>query len=84
MDLRRTPRSRHGWWRSLTGLVALACLGLAVPWVSALEGPPANATVSFGAWQSDPALDRFPNQSPRERNEHQLLPRDVTIQAGGL
>src|SRR6266850_4665212 len=83
MDLRRTPRALHGWWLSLTGLVALACLGLAVPWASAMEGPPAHATVSFGAWQTDPPLDRFPNQSPRERNEHQLIPHDVTIQAGG-
>jgi hypothetical protein len=54
MDLHRTPRALHGRLCSLTGLVALACLGLAVPWASAMEGPPANATVSFGAWHTDP------------------------------
>jgi plastocyanin len=43
----------------------------------------ANATVSFGSWQTEPPLDRFPNQSPRERNEHQLIPHEVTIKAGG-
>jgi hypothetical protein len=53
MDLRRTPIPLYGWLLSLTGLVALACLGLAVPWASAMEGPLANATVSFGAWQTD-------------------------------
>jgi len=28
-------------------------------------------------------LDRFPNLSPRTRNNHQLIPNEVTIKAGG-
>ena len=42
-----------------------------------------NATVSFGAWMTTPALDRFPNASPRTANHHELLPNEVTICAGG-
>jgi hypothetical protein len=46
-------------------------------------GPLASATVSFGQWQSTPALDRFPNVSDRFRNQHQVIPHEVTIRAGG-
>jgi hypothetical protein len=42
-----------------------------------------NVTVSFGAWQTDPPLDRFPNNSPADRNEHQHIPNEVKINAGG-
>lgn len=48
-----------------------------------LSGPLASATVSFGQWNTDPALDRFPNQSSRFANNHQLIPGEVTIKAGG-
>jgi len=47
------------------------------------SGPLANATVSFGSWQSDPPHDRFPNISDRFRNHHALTPNEVTIKAGG-
>jgi hypothetical protein len=52
---------------------------------SLIDGPLANATVSFGQWRTDlaPALDRFPNLSPRTANQHTLLPYTVTIRAGG-
>ena len=50
---------------------------------STLEGPLANAVVSFGQWKTEPVLDRFPNNSPRERNNHKLLPYIATIKAGG-
>jgi len=67
----------------------MLCLGLAAPVAMAIDG--GNATVSFGQWQTGPApgpppvleLDRFPNLSPRLRNNHQLIPNDVTIKAGG-
>jgi len=70
-------------------LGALLCLGLAAPVVIAMDG--GNATVSFGQWQTGPAagpppvleLDRFPNLSPAARNNHQLIPNEVTIKAGG-
>src|SRR4029434_1749557 len=62
--------------------VADSILGLcfAVPPAMAQAGD--NATVSFGQWRTEPPLDRFPNLSPRLSNNHQLLPFDVTIQAG--
>jgi hypothetical protein len=45
------------------------CLGLAAPVVIAMEG--GTATVSFGQWQTGPPeLNRFPNMSPRDRNNH--------------
>ena len=48
-----------------------------------LKGPLASATVAFGQWNADPALDRFPNNSPRTANNHHLIPGEVTIKAGG-
>ena len=76
---------------SIMCLVAMLCLGLAAPLAMADDGRQASATVSFGQWQTGPAagpppvleLDRFPNLSPRTRNNHQLIPNEVTIKAGG-
>ena len=48
-----------------------------------VDGPLAHAVVSFGQWKSTPALDRFPNNSPRTANNHKLLPYEATIKAGG-
>src|SRR5262245_37177945 len=48
-----------------------------------ISGPLANATINFGSWQTDPPLDRFPNNSPINRNQHQLTPHEVTIKEGG-
>jgi hypothetical protein len=56
-----------------------------------IRGALASATVSFGQWDpatgAAPALtapvDRFPNLSPRARNNHSLIPSEVTIKAGG-
>jgi plastocyanin len=62
--------------------VAILSFGLAAPLAMA-DGRRANATVSFGAWQTDPPLDRFPINSPVNRNEHQLIPHKVKIKAGG-
>ena len=42
----------------------------------------ANATVSFGSWMTTPALDRFPNVSPRTANHHELIPQLALIKAG--
>ena len=68
---------------SIMCLVSMLCIGLAAPLAMAIDGPLANATVSFGQWQTDPPLDRFPNLSPRDRNNHELIPNEVTIKAGG-
>jgi hypothetical protein len=50
---------------------------------SDMLGPLASATVSFGQWDLTEPLDRFPNASPRLVNNHQLIPKQVTIKAGG-
>jgi plastocyanin len=50
---------------------------------STLDGPLASATVAFGSWITEPALDRFPNNSPRTANNHKVLPYNTTIKAGG-
>src|SRR5690349_3330894 len=46
-------------------------------------GPLSHATVSFGSWDLDTPLDRFPNNSPRDRNYHHPIPFETTIKAGG-
>jgi len=52
-----------------------------------VDGPLANATVSFGAWPS--GLDRLtlpfagPPSGPPLPNVHQLIPNTVTIKQGG-
>jgi hypothetical protein len=48
-----------------------------------LNGPLASATVSFGQWNADPVIDRFPNNSPRTQNNHHLIPGEAVIKAGG-
>jgi plastocyanin len=68
---------------SIICLVAMLFFGLVAPLAMADDRGPANATVSFGAWQTDPPLDRFPNFSSGARNQHQLFPQEVTIKAGG-
>jgi plastocyanin len=69
---------------SIICFVAMLFLGLAAPLVMADDRRPTNATVSFGAWQTDPPFDRFPNSSPGTRNQHQLFPDKVTIKAGDV
>jgi hypothetical protein len=48
-----------------------------------MDGPGSSAEVSFGQWDLDTPLDRFPNNSPRLRNFHKLIPGTVDIRAGG-
>ncbi|HJY30689.1 MAG TPA: twin-arginine translocation signal domain-containing protein [Pyrinomonadaceae bacterium] len=49
-----------------------------------IAGPLANATVSFGAWPTDPPSDRFDGVGqPTKPNVHQLIPHEVKIKAGG-
>ena len=65
--------------------------GLAAPAVASQEhhhrpisGPLANAVVAFGAWKTEPALDRFPNVlPPPPTNAHLLFPYEAKIKAGG-
>jgi plastocyanin len=51
-----------------------------------IDGPLANATVSFGQWRTDlqPPLDRRTNAPPiPAANQHLLIPYEPTIRAGG-
>ena len=48
-----------------------------------ISGPLAEATVSFGQWPADSTVDRMRVANPGNRNTHQLIPREVMIQAGG-
>jgi plastocyanin len=51
-----------------------------------IDGPLANATVSFGQWRTDltTPLDRRSNTPPAPTaNQHLLIPHESTIQAGG-
>jgi hypothetical protein len=49
-----------------------------------ISGPLAHAVVGFGAWKTDPPLDRFPNVPPAPAaNAHLLFPHETKIKAGG-
>lgn len=51
---------------------------------SQVDGPLATATVSFGAWLTDPPVDRFATGgNTRTQNSHKVIPYDVKIKAGG-
>jgi hypothetical protein len=67
----------------LTFVLAFCGIGLTASSAMAIDGPLANASVSFGQWETDPPFDRFPNNSDRFRNNHQLIPGTVTIKSGG-
>lgn len=70
--------------RPMMCLVAMLCIGLAASLARAIDGPQANATVSFGQWQSDPPLDRLTaNPGGGVGNNHELIPNVVKIKAGG-
>ena len=85
------------YW-SVLCVMAIFAFGLTTFWVRAggshpghtaaaptpaVEGPLSNATVSFGRWMTSPSLDRFPNNSPRTANHHELIPQIAKIKAGG-
>src|SRR5207245_1011989 len=56
------------------------------PLAMAFDGPLANATISFGKWQTDPPLDldRILADPPAgARNNHELIPQITTIKEGG-
>ena len=68
----------------MVGMVACCGIGLLATAAMALDGPVANATVSFGAWQSDPPLDRLlADPAAGAGNYHPLIPQTTTIKAGG-
>lgn len=48
-----------------------------------MDGPLALTEVSFGSWDLDTPLDRFPNNSPRDRNYHHMTPDVAEVKVGG-
>jgi hypothetical protein len=71
-------------------LGSVVATGVAAPALAAqghdhgpVNGVLANATVSFGQWQSDPPFDRFPNNNDRTRNSHMLIPNTAVVKARG-
>ncbi|HUE88315.1 MAG TPA: hypothetical protein VMO26_19745 [Vicinamibacterales bacterium] len=72
-------------------VASVVATGLAVPAMAGqehthtpLRGPLASAVVAFGAWRTEPPLDRFPNvPPPPPANAHLLFPFDAQIRAGG-
>jgi len=65
------------------GLIASSAMANDDP--PGIDGPLANATVSFGQWETDPPVDRLLANPPGggPGNNHELLPNVVTIKAGG-
>src|SRR5687767_3610397 len=82
MHLSKGPPMNRLHLRTLHLLAVLALGQLAgTAWA---DNPRSTATVTFGAWMSSPALDRFPNNSnTRLDNDHLITPNTVTIKAGG-
>jgi hypothetical protein len=48
-----------------------------------VEGPLANATVTFGSWHTVPTVNHFENAPAAADNVHKVLPFETTIKAGG-
>ena len=71
---------------TLIGILTVCAIGLFGSSVMAIDGPLANATVSFGEWKSDftPPLDRLVGDPAMGAgNNHSLIPQVATIKAGG-
>jgi hypothetical protein len=70
----------------MIGVLILCGIGLTVSSAMAIDGPQANATVSFGEWKSDfsPPLDRITGDPAMGAgNNHELIPQTATIKEGG-
>jgi len=68
---------------SMIGIVACCGIGLMATSAMAIDGPMANATVSFGEWASDPPLDRIlADPAGGVGNVHELIPQITTINEG--
>lgn len=80
------------WKLSMIGILTFCEIGLTISSTMAIDGPLANATVSFGQWDpNDP--DLLPAETPLDRllgdpgmgrgNNHELIPQIATIKEGG-
>lgn len=69
---------------SMIGILTVCGIGLIASSAMAIDGPLANATVSFGEWKTDPPLDRLVGDpAGGVGNNHALIPQIVTIKEGG-
>lgn len=71
---------------SMIGVLTFFGIGLIASSAMAIDGPLANATVSFGEWRSDfdPPLDRIvADPAGGAGNNHELIPQIATIKEGG-
>jgi hypothetical protein len=68
---------------SMIGILTVYGILSASPAI-AIEGPLANATISFGQWETDPPLDRLlRDPAGGAGNSHLLIPQTATIKEGG-
>jgi hypothetical protein len=69
---------------SMIGILTFCGIGLIASSAMAIDGPLANATVSFGQWESDPPLDRLlGDPAMGVGNNHEMIPQTATIKEGG-
>ena len=70
--------------RSMMGVLTFFGTEMIAYTALALDGPMANATVSFGQWETDPPLDRLlGDPMSGVANNHELFPQIATIKEGG-
>jgi len=69
---------------SMIGILTFCGIGLIASSAMAIDGPLANATVSFGQWETLP-LDRLlaDPAGGAAGNNHELIPQIATIKQGG-
>ncbi|HSE88447.1 MAG TPA: hypothetical protein VLJ79_19670 [Candidatus Binatia bacterium] len=69
---------------SMIGVLTFFGIGLISSSAMAIDGPMANATVSFGQWETAPPLDRLVGDPGMGvGNNHELHPQIATIKEGG-
>jgi hypothetical protein len=71
---------------STISILTFCGIGLIASLAMAIDGPLANATVSFGEWRTDfsPPLDRIvADPAAGAGNNHELIPQIATIKDGG-
>jgi hypothetical protein len=71
---------------SMIGVLAFIGIALSASSAMAIDGPLANATVSFGQWKTDlmPPLDRIvADPGGGAGNNHEMIPQIATIKEGG-
>ena len=77
---------KHSITLLMIGIFTFCGIALIASSVMAIDGPLANATVSFGQWRSDftPPLDRIvADPAAGAGNNHELIPQIATIKDGG-